>query len=243
MRSGHAKVTLAGKAWPLDPGVALLMRPVHQRTLFQSKSWTEFWALGFEATLFAQMDFLQSLQEPALWRPSPEEFAVLENMLAQQAALSIPIEKGLSLDGAAQLVLQGLGRAVLGLCWQQLEARQLVTEPALQTAAWLPFALGHLRQKPDVAVAQWARSVGFSPAQFRRVFQACTGLSPQNYQTRYRINQARTLLRTTDLPVAAVAEQLGYRSQSNFLLHFKRATGQTPSQYRQELATAKDHPY
>jgi AraC-like DNA-binding protein len=239
MQSGRVDVSTADGVWKVEPHTALLMRPEHERKLAQSRESTEFWSVGFEATLFGQFDLLQSLQTPALWHLSVEEFSALETLLAALVALDIPFrDSGHPLDGGSLLMAQGLGRAVVGLCWKQLEAREQVSIPAYRGAAWFPVALEHLRREPGTSVAQWARAVGFSPAHFRRVFQACAGLSPQDYLTRYRIDQVRTLLRTTDLSVAAAADRVGFKSQTNFLTLFRRATGQTPTEYRRSLAAS-----
>lgn len=239
MQSGRVEVTTADGVWKLEPGAALLMRPEHERKQCYSKEWTEFWSVGFEATLFGQFDLLQSMQVPAQWHLRTEEQTALESLLAALVALNIPFrENGSPLDGAGLLIAEGLGRALVGLCWQQLELREQVTLPAQRSASWFPAALEHLRRQPGTSVVDWARAVGFSPAHFRRVFQACAGLSPQDYLTRYRIDQVRTLLRTTDLSVTAAAERVGFKSQTNFLTLFRRATGQTPTEYRRSLATS-----
>ena len=45
---------------------------------------------------------------------------------------------------------------------------------------------------------------------------------------------AKKLLRSTYLPVKAIAEQVGYPDPLHFSKSFKSATGQSPAQYRAE---------
>lgn len=55
-----------------------------------------------------------------------------------------------------------------------------------------------------------------------------------SYLTDLRIRHAVELLTGTDMPVAQVAARVGYRDYFYFAKVFKRATGVTPSGYRQE---------
>lgn len=80
---------------------------------------------------------------------------------------------------------------------------------------------------PDFCKAQ-----GWGYESFRKRFQRRMGISPNQYRIRRRLDQARQLLRSTALPVAAIAEQLGYASPYEFSAQFKRHVGVPPKQYR-----------
>ena len=49
-----------------------------------------------------------------------------------------------------------------------------------------------------------------------------------------RLRQARFLLDTTALRVREISAQVGFEDEHYFSMVFKRETGQTPSQYREE---------
>ena len=53
------------------------------------------------------------------------------------------------------------------------------------------------------------------------------------YQQELRINQARHLLKTENLPVDEIAWIVGYNDPSYFGRVFKKATGYSPSGYRE----------
>lgn len=55
------------------------------------------------------------------------------------------------------------------------------------------------------------------------------------YLNNIRIRKAKELLRTTDLQIQEIADQVGYFDSKYFSRQFKTATGMTPAQYRQEL--------
>ena len=66
------------------------------------------------------------------------------------------------------------------------------------------------------------------------VFERQMGMPPYRYLHMCRVNQAQVLLKTTDLPVAEIAERVGYNSAAVFIRHFRSFMGVTPGVYRSE---------
>jgi transcriptional regulator GlxA family with amidase domain len=52
------------------------------------------------------------------------------------------------------------------------------------------------------------------------------------FVAKVRLDHARELLRTTDLPVKVVAARVGFQDRSHFSRAFRQAHGADPSQYR-----------
>jgi transcriptional regulator GlxA family with amidase domain len=52
-----------------------------------------------------------------------------------------------------------------------------------------------------------------------------------------RIDRARYLLVTTTLPVVRIAAMAGFEDAAWFCKQFKRQTGRTPAQYRDDAGT------
>lgn len=67
----------------------------------------------------------------------------------------------------------------------------------------------------------------------KRRFKAATGSSLIEYLQNLRVEEAKRLLESTDLPMEDISEQTGYSDTSFFRRLFKRLTGLTPSKYRQ----------
>ena len=63
-------------------------------------------------------------------------------------------------------------------------------------------------------------------------FQKLIGRTPHAEIIRMRLDKARQLLLDTDLPLSAVAQAAGFRHTEYLSVAFKRATGQTPGNYR-----------
>lgn len=83
-------------------------------------------------------------------------------------------------------------------------------------------------------LAELARLCQISVRQLTRGFRTSRGCSIGDYLASHRIARARQLL-ATDRSVKAIAYTLGFASPSSFCFAFKRATGQTPTQFRQSL--------
>lgn len=82
-------------------------------------------------------------------------------------------------------------------------------------------------------VEELARMSHMSRATFARVFQEVLDETPMRYLTGWRMAVARDLLRTQDVPLAEVAERVGYSSLYAFATAFRRHHGQPPGRWRQ----------
>lgn len=85
----------------------------------------------------------------------------------------------------------------------------------------------------DLSLDEIASEAAMSRFHFVRAFTRSQGKSPLQYVIHQRMELAKVLLRTTRLPVAAVAISVGYEDASRFGLHFRRHTGTSPGAYRQ----------
>lgn len=81
---------------------------------------------------------------------------------------------------------------------------------------------------------EMADAVRLSESRFYAVYRALYGISPTSDLIRARIESAKGLLAYGDLPIAAVAEAVGYTNLTHFLRQFKETVGTTPTAYRKE---------
>lgn len=61
------------------------------------------------------------------------------------------------------------------------------------------------------------------------------GLSPRNYILCQRIERAKTLLISGQLPIVEIGHEVGFADQGYFTTAFRRITGMTPKKYRQRV--------
>lgn len=82
-----------------------------------------------------------------------------------------------------------------------------------------------------------AKAAGASVFHFCKVFHKATGLKFTDYVARVRLEEARTQLLNPDRRISEVAYDVGFQSLTQFNRMFKRVFGQSPSEFRQHLAT------
>ena len=70
-----------------------------------------------------------------------------------------------------------------------------------------------------------------------RVFKANTGHTLLWYHNHIRCEKAKAMLSRLDLSISQVGEEAGFVSSAHFSHVFKKMTGMTPSEYRQQCAT------
>lgn len=92
----------------------------------------------------------------------------------------------------------------------------------------------YIRQnyKKDIDINMLAEYVGLSYFHVRKVFHDQTGENIVNYINKYRINEAKQLLRETDLKINEIALSLGYNNSQSFNRFFKKYEGVTPGEFR-----------
>ncbi len=86
----------------------------------------------------------------------------------------------------------------------------------------------------DLQIADVAAYVGLSRSQLFRIFVKHGGISPQQALLSMRLAQAQTLLRTTELPLKAVALSSGFSSAARMGDVFRQEKGMTPTQFREK---------
>jgi two-component system response regulator YesN len=87
---------------------------------------------------------------------------------------------------------------------------------------------------PDLSIEGISREVRLSAAYVCRLFKEAAGQTVHSYITQYRLERARELLSDRKLPkMSEVASRTGFADANYFARVFRKATGLTPSQYRE----------
>jgi len=104
------------------------------------------------------------------------------------------------------------------------------TEPKEFVAAAIAYLQRHLQE--PVRMDDLVRHVGFSRARMFDMFKAQTGLTPNDYLQRLRIEKARAQLRQTKLSVTEIGLAVGFSSGQYFSTVFARYSGVSPTGFR-----------
>jgi transcriptional regulator GlxA family with amidase domain len=86
-----------------------------------------------------------------------------------------------------------------------------------------------------LSVEEIASHAGFSHFHFIRFFHRTYGITPHQYLTRKRIQQAQRLLAQSDLSVTEICFAVGFQSLGSFSTLYRRQTGYAPSEHRTRL--------
>jgi YesN/AraC family two-component response regulator len=79
-----------------------------------------------------------------------------------------------------------------------------------------------------------------SPEYLSALFHKQQGEVLNNYITRKRVDAAKKILDSTDMPLQTIADNTGFSTSSYFHKQFKKLTGLTPMQYRTKKGKKRD---
>lgn len=91
----------------------------------------------------------------------------------------------------------------------------------------------------ELLVSEIADYAGMNPEYLSKLFKKTTGMTLKEYIVNDKMEAAKMLLATTDLPVTLISDHVGYANYSNFTRSFKQLIGLTPKEYRKEAARQK----
>ena len=87
----------------------------------------------------------------------------------------------------------------------------------------------------NINIKEFAISRSMSVSWFLRNFKQVAGMSPMHYILITRINNAVSLLETTDYNVNEISTIVGYENPMYFSRLFKKQKGVSPTEYRKLL--------
>jgi AraC family transcriptional regulator len=100
--------------------------------------------------------------------------------------------------------------------WQERRAKELI----------------QARLDTEVSVAELATECRISRSHFARAFKDTTGISPHRWLQACRVDRAKTLLLSSQLPLTTIANRCGFADQSHFSRVFSKWVGVSPSAWR-----------
>ena len=179
-----------------------------------------------------------------LMMPEMDGFAVLEAMRERQATRDIPVivvtGQTLTESEMARLnlgVTKVLGKGLFSLeeTLAHLDAalahkRELSGEAQRLVRQAMAYIQEHYAE--PISRQDLADHVGLSDDYLTSCFHKELGLTPVAYLNRYRVQQARQLLKNTHKSITEIAFEVGFSGSSYFSRIFHRETGMTPAAYR-----------
>lgn len=229
--AGQGVMVIEGEKVPLIPGTCVWMRPGRRYEAEQDS----VDRLGVNFIHFELLDLSKNLPLSA-FTPTFEVLRTRQVDFVDGLMRRI-IELKPETDGTE------VGAALFGGLLMELEREQRVASlwhgsgTELRHRDLILRVASQIRENPGLAppVAELARTAGYSPDHFSRVFLKVTGQRPQDFVIQARVGRARQLLAESELTVGMIAEVLGFQDIFYFSRHFRRQTGQAPTEFRRGL--------
>ena len=179
---------------------------------------------GFDTTAIRSLRHEGGFRDPLL---AEIAYAIMSELEHETSAGGLLAET-LALSLMARLVQSHVGASRSGLVTpasRGLDSRR--------RARVLDYIEANL--EGDLTVARLASVACLSEFYFARAFKAAVGESPHRHVSARRLERAKDLLSDADRALVDIALALRFSCQANFTRAFRRATGQTPTQYRRSL--------
>ena len=207
--TGRHRVVTGGEEIICAPGDALLYPPqcVHAEETLETPTEWAYFAFQWPRVIH---------DAPLLLHDATGRARVLADWLCAELG-----QHALSPDPVQDMLLRAL---VL-----QLFASSRAKEDDLVLKTW-DFFQEHLAESVDLdAVARHAHRSKFH---FARLYRKCTGRTPMADLRAARLNHAREMLLTTDLPLKAIAPRCGLGDEHALSRLFQKQFGMPPSAFR-----------
>jgi AraC-like DNA-binding protein len=225
-RSPGWAVEWRGRSLELVPGRVLLVAP---ETIYRVRSAgpAQHFFLHFTT------DGLPVAPRPEIWS-FPRDRMLAGLIAAVQAAPATPART----LAASALALHALAR----LPADQLDPPPTGRPPIVEALAALAAAPDARWTTPELAAI-----AGMHPNAFIRSFRQETGLTPQAWQARRRVERACLALERSEERIETIAERFGFSDRNHFTRVFTRLRGVAPATYRRSALHAyrgdgTDHP-
>ena len=124
----------------------------------------------------------------------------------------------------------------VGLFYQLLGllVNKMVCVPEDRKSTIVQKAEEYMQENTDCTAPDIAKHCGISQTALYEAFKTVRGYTPVTARHKIVVERACELLRTTDMPVREIIEQLGFGSEAYFRKIFFQQTHKTPRQLRRE---------
>ena len=107
------------------------------------------------------------------------------------------------------------------------DKKQMDTKPIRDAKQYIKDNYQH-----PITLEEVSGKIGFNPTYFSSLFKKDTGSTFLEYLSEIRMNEAKNLLKETNLGVVAICESVGYNDVKHFTKVFRKTVGLKPNEYR-----------
>lgn len=120
----------------------------------------------------------------------------------------------------------------------------LKTEQSDTNAAMLMKIIDYLKNNlwDEDIVSHLYKTIGMAEKTVYRYLKEHVGISLKEMLDTLRVNEAKKLLKSTDKNIGCIIDECGFGSENTFYRIFKKHTGRTPNEYRQQKIDIEESP-
>lgn len=240
---GKARVEIAGRRYELTPGRMYMIPPSVSHSDICDGHFEHYYIHVYEDPQ-SPVHILEDCKFPLSISAEGSDRELFDRLSRLNPHMRLPHSAPSSYDDSRGLSAS-LRRNRNRTLHEQLESRGIVCQLIARFLAEakpkeengdrrIERAIQHIRQninKP-IDLEELVRLSCMSKDHFIRTFRAEIGVTPMRYIIERKMELARLLLATDEMPVKSVAYATGYYDHSYFNRLFKKETGITPMQYR-----------
>ncbi len=231
--SGKGVYQVGGVSHTLQEGDLFLVKPNQLITYAADESdpWEYYW-VGFNGACASKLVQQMPFSDARPVHHCKDLHAVRE------ALYNIYLSRGPEPQCEALMT----GYLYIFMAHMMKEARDTMPNVGSSSSQYVLAAIKYIQfnYSHDISVDDIAKAVGVSRSHLYRVFMSNVGQSPIDYLTNYRVGEACSLLKSSNLSIAEIAVSVGFFDQFYFSRVFKKVKGVPPSKY---LATMDKEPH
>lgn len=122
---------------------------------------------------------------------------------------------------------------------KNMDEQDVMTNTQNQERLMTMLSFIHENYAKKLSLAEIAQSASVSKRECLRCFQNGIHESPFDYLIAYRIECAKKMLKSTDVPITEIALEAGFSNSAYFSKIFRRECGETPRKYREQRRCSK----
>lgn len=228
-KKGEAKLRIGETVHSITPGTVILIPPHVEHDHFkESEDDTTFFWCHFTYDIGNVIDVLTIFNIPIISKiKNSEEF---ERVFMQYKELMIDLN-----FLSSTILKKAKEYEILYLFLKNVLTNhsQNYFEEVEKSEGFLGM-LCEIIQHPEqrLSLTSLSNKYHLHPTYISNRFKELFGLSPIQIQRELRINRAKTLLKTSEMSIAEIAELVGFNEAPNFTRLFKSYVGISPTQFR-----------
>jgi hypothetical protein len=222
----------AGQLFASEGGTLFSSRRGETQGFWNRSAGTRLWALKFEVSSTGSMEFSELLNlspEERILKLSAAQQQLFCDILLKIAFAKSTLDRLSAAAASAWLTIQ-LVNVTRWLSARRENLSICGTEVDLQCFELWQKIHRYAYQVQSAEPMQFGKDPAYDSLRHR--FQKLFGVSPRGLLVRLRMERAKELLRTTNISIKQIAQELGYSKQHEFTRAFHRFSGMSPNTWK-----------